>query len=186
MAVEIITSFDQLCNSAGDPLSGAKIYVYNVGTTTLRDVFSDTALTPPAAANPIICDSAGRHDMRYIATGSYKILVTTSAGSTIYTRDNIDGRVPVGSGTLAIANGASFWIRWTDFNANGSDDGLAIDDFSLTPNFGAALPTRDERMAKMADANTRAAYINASTARIVAHTRRVVASATDESEDVQW
>lgn len=37
-------------------------------------------------------------------------------------------------GGLNIANGATFWIRWTDYNAAGSDDGLAIDDFSLTPN----------------------------------------------------
>jgi uncharacterized repeat protein (TIGR01451 family) len=34
---------------------------------------------------------------------------------------------------LSIANGATFWIRWTDFNASGADDGLAVDDFSLTP-----------------------------------------------------
>lgn len=107
MAVEIITSFDQICDASGDPMSGAKIYVYNVGTTTLRDVFSDTALTPPAAANPIICDSAGRHDMRYTATGSYKIVIKTSADVAVYTRDNIDGRVPVGSGALAIANGGT-------------------------------------------------------------------------------
>ena len=33
---------------------------------------------------------------------------------------------------LTIANGATFFIRWTDFNAAGSDDGLAVDDFSLT------------------------------------------------------
>ncbi|MBI3367037.1 MAG: endonuclease/exonuclease/phosphatase family protein, partial [Burkholderiales bacterium] len=33
---------------------------------------------------------------------------------------------------LSIANGATFWIRWADFNATGSDDGLGIDDFSLT------------------------------------------------------
>lgn len=32
---------------------------------------------------------------------------------------------------LSIAPGATFWIRWTDFNASGSDDGLAIDGFSL-------------------------------------------------------
>lgn len=31
-----------------------------------------------------------------------------------------------------IAAGATFWIRWTDFNAAGADDGLAIDNFSLT------------------------------------------------------
>ena len=34
---------------------------------------------------------------------------------------------------LSIANGATFWIRWTDFNISGADDGLAVDDFSLTP-----------------------------------------------------
>lgn len=34
---------------------------------------------------------------------------------------------------LNIPNGTTFWIRWVDFNATSSDDGLAIDDFSLTP-----------------------------------------------------
>ncbi len=34
---------------------------------------------------------------------------------------------------LSIAAGATFWIRWNDFNASGADDGLGIDDFSLTP-----------------------------------------------------
>ncbi|MBB5209716.1 endonuclease [Chiayiivirga flava] len=29
---------------------------------------------------------------------------------------------------LALAPGATFWIRWIDFNASGADDGLAIDD----------------------------------------------------------
>jgi len=34
---------------------------------------------------------------------------------------------------LSIANGATFWIRWTDTDATSADDGLAVDDFSLTP-----------------------------------------------------
>ena len=34
---------------------------------------------------------------------------------------------------LSIANGSTFWIRWTDFDIAGLDDGLAVDDFSLTP-----------------------------------------------------
>lgn len=33
---------------------------------------------------------------------------------------------------VAIAPGATFWIRWNDFDASGADDGLAVDDFSLT------------------------------------------------------
>lgn len=41
---------------------------------------------------------------------------------------------------LSIPNGATFWIRWRDLNATGSDDGLAIDDFSLTPTGTLPLP----------------------------------------------
>lgn len=43
-------------------------------------------------------------------------------------------------GSLSIAPAATFWIRWTDLNASGADDGLAADDFSLTPNTGP-VPT---------------------------------------------
>src|SRR3954454_21672556 len=35
--------------------------------------------------------------------------------------------------SLSIANGATFWIRWNDTDATGADDGLSVDDFSLTP-----------------------------------------------------
>jgi uncharacterized protein len=38
---------------------------------------------------------------------------------------------------LTIPASSNFWIRWNDLNAASSDDGLAIDDFSLT----APLPT---------------------------------------------
>src|SRR4029079_1171430 len=41
---------------------------------------------------------------------------------------------------LSIPNGASFWIRWNDFDiAPGADDGLAVDNFSITPK-GAVQP----------------------------------------------
>jgi hypothetical protein len=40
---------------------------------------------------------------------------------------------------LNIPNGATFWIRWTGADIPGGDDGLAIDDFSLTP-LGTAVP----------------------------------------------
>jgi predicted extracellular nuclease len=42
-------------------------------------------------------------------------------------------------GSLSIANGGNFCIRWNDLNASGSDDGLAIDDFSISVG-GSALP----------------------------------------------
>ena len=47
-------------------------------------------------------------------------------------------RTPMAStvGSLNIASGATFWIRWRDTDASGADDGLAVDDFSLTPSAG--------------------------------------------------
>lgn len=37
---------------------------------------------------------------------------------------------------LAIPNNALFWIRWIDMDAAGADDGLSIDDFSLSAGVG--------------------------------------------------
>lgn len=53
----------------------------------------------------------------------------------------LDGNAP-GNKTLisftvtgvAIPNGSTFLIRWNDFNASGSDDGLSVDDFSIETN----------------------------------------------------
>ena len=33
---------------------------------------------------------------------------------------------------LSVGNGNSIWLRWNDFNVTGSDDGLAVDDFSVS------------------------------------------------------
>jgi hypothetical protein len=42
---------------------------------------------------------------------------------------------------LNIANGAAFWIRWNDFDiAPGADDGLAVDDFTLTARGIVSVP----------------------------------------------
>lgn len=41
---------------------------------------------------------------------------------------------------LSIADGSTLFIRWIDTDASGADDGLAVDDFSLTPQGGVVLP----------------------------------------------
>lgn len=43
---------------------------------------------------------------------------------------------------LSLESGSSLWLRWTDFNAEGADDGLAIDDFSLIARGPVAAPPR--------------------------------------------
>ncbi len=46
------------------------------------------------------------------------------------------------TGFGAIAPGGTAWIRWRDVDVTGSDDGLAIDDLSITPKFIAcSAPT---------------------------------------------
>lgn len=43
--------------------------------------------------------------------------------------------------SLNIAPGATFFIRWTDFDATGADDGLAVDDFAISPHGTPPPPT---------------------------------------------
>src|SRR5207253_8456303 len=57
-------------------------------------------------------------------------------GNLAANRTSISSSVP----SLAISNGATFWIRWNDLNASGADDGLAVDDFSLTAQGTVTLP----------------------------------------------
>src|SRR5687768_8712701 len=46
-----------------------------------------------------------------------------------------------GSIVAVIPIGTTFWIRWSSFDASGADDGLAVDDFSLTPSVSDQPPS---------------------------------------------
>jgi hypothetical protein len=56
----------------------------------------------------------------------------------------LDGNLPANqssvSGTINvyITNGSSFFIRWADFNGTGADDGLGVDDLTMTVSFTPA------------------------------------------------
>jgi hypothetical protein len=83
-----------------------------------------------------------------LTTGTYTDVDTLDFTNPVKTAANVgalDGNAAANrtavSGTitgLSISNGATFVIRWTDFDASGADDGLAVDDFSLTPGFSAS------------------------------------------------
>ncbi|MBD2156858.1 SdiA-regulated domain-containing protein [Leptolyngbya sp. FACHB-16] len=57
-----------------------------------------------------------------VTTGTVGAL-DENANSTLVTATITGLNIPVGS---------TFWFRWQDFNASGADDGLAIDNFSIT------------------------------------------------------
>lgn len=57
--------------------------------------------------------------------------------------------------SLSIPNGSTFFIRWNDFNISSSDDGLAIDDFSITPRgAGVSQPSLSINDVTMAEGNS--------------------------------
>jgi hypothetical protein len=97
----------QATDSNGAVLSGAKLFVYDAGTTTDADVYTDTALSV-AHPQPVVADSAGRFANIYAPSGqNYKIVLKTSADVTVSTIDDIPPYVVNGSGALAITGGGT-------------------------------------------------------------------------------
>jgi len=79
----------QQVDSSGTPYSGALLYVYQSGTSTAVDLFSDS-VGATTAANPIVGDSSGRIAQRYTTySGALTLTLKTSAGVTIWTQNDI-------------------------------------------------------------------------------------------------
>ena len=72
-----------------------------------------------------------------INSGSVGALVGNNAAN----RASISGTISGPS--FNVPNGGTFWIRWNNFDASGSDDGLAVDDFSVTAPAVPVAPTFD-------------------------------------------
>lgn len=54
------------------PVSGAQLEVFDAGTTNQQTVYTDAALTTPAA-NPVVANNAGVVPLRFLGTNQYKI-----------------------------------------------------------------------------------------------------------------
>jgi hypothetical protein len=106
MAMHGEKPFVHVSDSNGNPYVGAKLYVYEVTTTTLRSIYSNEGLTV-AIANPLTSDAAGNFDRFYQAAGTYKLTCETAAGVPIWEEDNIDTGLPAGTGALPISRGGT-------------------------------------------------------------------------------
>lgn len=91
----------QLLTNTGAVCASCELNVYQAGTTTRTNTYSDSTLST-ANANPVVLDSAGRAIV-YLTTGtSYRFILTNSGGGTTYwDQDNITA-VPGSSGNLDI------------------------------------------------------------------------------------
>jgi hypothetical protein len=106
MALNVAKPFINICDSNGLPLVGAKLFIYQTGTTTLTSVYTDESLET-AATNPATSDAAGNFPRLYIAAGTYKLRTETSAGVLIWEYDDIDTGLSAGTGALPIARGGT-------------------------------------------------------------------------------
>lgn len=85
----MLDPFYQWFDNNGDPLNAGTLTFYQAGTSTLLDTYSDVALATPNS-NPLTLDSAGRSATAiFFSAASYKVVLKTSAGVTIATRDNV-------------------------------------------------------------------------------------------------
>tara|TARA_R110000782_G_scaffold224221_1_gene311202 strand:+ start:2884 stop:3873 length:990 start_codon:yes stop_codon:yes gene_type:complete len=77
----------QILDSNGNPSGGAKVYFFEVGTTTPKNTYSDAGLSI-ANANPVVTDSAGRLPSTFL-DGNYKVVAKDADGVTLWTRDPV-------------------------------------------------------------------------------------------------
>lgn len=78
----------QQFDSNGKPLSGARLFLYEGGTSTPRIGYRDLALSS-AHPNPILADSAGRLPLIYLDDGYYRHRLTTSTGPLVFDDDGV-------------------------------------------------------------------------------------------------
>lgn len=95
----------QQFDSNGKLMVGAKLYLFNGGTTTPRIGYKDSSLTSPHT-NPIVADASGRLPLIYLADGFYRQRLTTSTGVPVFDDDGLPvlSSTAGGSGTSVDPN----------------------------------------------------------------------------------
>ncbi len=130
----------QFFDDNGTPLTGGLLYTYEAGTTTPLTTYTDSNGNV-ANSNPIVLDAAGRvpYQVWLTSSASYKFILKTSTGVTVWTEDDVFGGVLSAdvlfaqSGIGAVTRTAQDKMRdvfsFEDFGAagnNSTDDTAAI------------------------------------------------------------
>lgn len=108
----------------GNPVSGAKIYVFGAGGTTPYSTYQDSGLST-AHAHPVVCNSGGlpvngsntKCLIYYTGNANIKVRVTTSAGVTLWEFDNFIPYVSAG-GTVPVNTGGTGATTAADARTN--------------------------------------------------------------------
>lgn len=80
--------WSQVFDGTGNTLAGAKLYFYDAGTTTLKNIYADSNLTV-AQSNPVIADAGGRFAPIYVDGNPFKVILYDANDNLIWSADNI-------------------------------------------------------------------------------------------------
>ncbi|MBK7382176.1 MAG: T9SS type A sorting domain-containing protein [Flavobacteriales bacterium] len=121
-----------LTNNTGQTISSLQIAytgeTWRIGATGRFDKLDfqySTDATSLTTGTWTDVDNLDYANVAAVSTGSGSMLQSAPIGFTIT--------------GLSIANGTTVFLRWNDFNATGSDDGMAVDDFSLIGTAAASI-----------------------------------------------
>lgn len=133
-------SGERIFTAAGALASGAKLYVYDAGTTDLQSIYTDSDLTV-ASSNPVTCDANGLCPYIYVGTNPYKLRIETSAGVLIDEEDDIPGATDTGTLSAAFAKSeAPFVVKTSNYTVTTADLGSIINANCTGGTFTLTLP----------------------------------------------
>ena len=89
MTDRLIDPLYRVTDILGTPLSGAKLYVYEAGTSTPINTYSDSALSS-ANTNPVVSDSGGYFGDLFVAADDYKMILKDAADNTLRSPDDFN------------------------------------------------------------------------------------------------
>jgi len=116
MTVLFTGSYFTAVDSNGSPVSGAKAYFYEAGTSTPVDTYSDSGLTSTNAI-PIVADAAGRFPTIFLPADDYKIIIKDASDNIIDTQDDYSVVSPASFSSSYVVNaqtGTSYTVQTTD------------------------------------------------------------------------
>lgn len=96
----------QFEDANGEPYSGGKLYFFDAGTSTPRNVFSDAALTVPIT-QPVILDASGMAPTIFMSPALYRVRLDRADDSLVFDEPQYDPGAAVGGGIVQIANGGT-------------------------------------------------------------------------------
>ncbi len=97
MSFRILNQAPQYLLPSGQVNAGGKLYTYETDLTTLKDTWSDEAMTV-LNSNPVLMDAAGRTVTDVWGDGEYGVVMTDADDVEIWTRNNV--RPDAGAGAV--------------------------------------------------------------------------------------